>query len=124
MRRLTSQHWPEIMIIVSILVMLVAAFIVISVFSEGPVRPGIVIPDTGPAESFGEGRHEILAEVKAGTYRTLGSTTPEWPMCSWKLFKADRIVAGGTSTGPTSIVVEPIYEHVESRGCLIWRRQS
>lgn len=75
-----------------------------------------------PAASFGDGRHEVLAMVTAGTYRTEGSTTAWVPLCSWKMFKAGRLVASGTATGPTSIVIEPMYDEVESSGCLTWRR--
>lgn len=75
-----------------------------------------------PVRTFGAGRHRVISEIAAGTYRTGGSSTPDWPMCSYKIFKGERIVSSGTATGPTTITVEPAHDEVESRGCLEWRR--
>ena len=77
-----------------------------------------------PADHFGNGRHEVLADVMAGTYRTEGSTVPDWPMCHWQLFAGGHLVASGVATGPATIGVEPMLDAVETEYCRTWRRQG
>lgn len=79
-------------------------------------------PPAPRVDTFGDGRHLVLDDIAAGTYRTGGSSTPDWPMCTWKLIVGDRINASGTATGPVEIVVQPQHTAVESNGCMVWQR--
>lgn len=87
-----------------------------------PVIPPTQAPRGVPVEQFGNGTLRLFTDIKPGTYRTGGSSTPDWPMCTWKIHKGDRIVSSGTATGPTTITVEPVHDAVESKNCLVWRR--
>lgn len=88
----------------------------VAVTSPAPAPPGV------PAWTFGNGTPRVFREIAPGVYRTGGSTTPDWPMCTWKIHKGDRIISSGTATGPTTITVEPVHDAVESKNCLVWRR--
>jgi hypothetical protein len=75
-----------------------------------------------PGDTFDDGRHEVLREVPAGIYRTLGSTATDFPLCSWRLYDGERLVAAGSATGPVSIVIDPTHDEVQSINCKTWRR--
>lgn len=100
-----------------------------------PTEPVIAIPghvesDTGnilrPIDlSFTDGAYEVGRELKPGTYRTEGTATPLIPSCNWKRFRVggQGLVASGSSTGPTTISIDPTDGAFESRGCQPWVRQ-
>ncbi|MGH3836930.1 MAG: hypothetical protein ACRDSF_14720 [Pseudonocardiaceae bacterium] len=83
----------------------------------GPSEPVITIPD-GDRRLIGE-------DLQAGTYRTEGSAVHLFPSCNWKRFRVggQGLVASGSVTGPTTIVIEPSDGAFESRGCQPWVRQ-
>lgn len=112
--------------------------IVAALFITAAVVLLVVDPDTAPrdqpraavsqlrppADHFGAGSYEVLADVMAGVYRTEGSTVTDWPMCHWKLWAGGHLVASGVSTGPATIGVEPMLDRVETEYCRTWRRQG
>lgn len=75
--------------------------------------------------SFTDGAYQIGSELAPGTYRTEGSAMPQFPTCNWKRFRAtgQGLIASGSSTGPTTVVIEPTDGAFESRGCRPWARQ-
>lgn len=100
----------------------------------GSAEPVIAIPghiesDTGnilrPIDwSMSDGVYEVGRELEAGVYRTEGSAAELFPSCNWKRFRAggQGLVASGSSTGPTTIAIEPTDGAFESRGCQAWLR--
>ncbi|MBV9652643.1 MAG: hypothetical protein JO296_21250 [Pseudonocardiales bacterium] len=87
-----------------------------------PAQAMFAKPPALPSATFGDGRHEVLAEVPAGIYRTDGSTDDDFPLCSWRLYESTHLVSAGSATGPVSIVIEPTHDEVQSIACKPWRR--
>lgn len=91
-----------------------------------PDEPVITIPVTIPAAHLiDDGTHEVLADVKAGRYRTEGPRPGE--SCFWYRLNGTggtqvEIIATGMIHGPATVTIRPGDKAFRTEFCQPWER--
>lgn len=83
-----------------------------------------------PADSFGNGTHQVLVDIKPGTYRTIGPKPARpglAPSCYWARLNSTNggmfgsiIVNDFSDDGPAIVTIAPSDTAFVSHGCDRW----
>lgn len=81
----------------------------------------------GPADSIGDGIHEVLVDVAAGKYRTIGPRPGGIGMCFWYRLSGTggthkEILASGTAYGPVTVTLYGSDKAFRTEFCAPWVR--
>lgn len=82
---------------------------------------------SGPADTIGDGTHEVLVDVQAGKYRTEGPLADGIGSCFWYRLSGTggtlaEIIASGTIYGPTTVTIWPGDKAFKTEFCQPWTR--
>jgi hypothetical protein len=85
------------------------------------VAPAVPV---GPPTILGDGQYLVGRDVQAGTYRTGGPASADWPFCYWERDSdasgdLSSIIANDNTEGPEDVTLNA-GEYFKTSSCQTW----